>query len=159
QRAADLHQELSRVEQEHDGAAFADARERELGARLGRVRATLDANPPAGGVDPLADARERYRRVAGALGWQLGDGFAPRLWSAQKEIKAVDAGLADARTRDAALARAQVEEPARFDAFAQRIAALRQRIGELLPRVDQLAHEQQGYVQELAVAELTHEKE
>jgi tetratricopeptide repeat protein len=163
-RAARLHDELARTEQERDGAAFADARERELGARLDRVRALLDAGSGAGkrtgaSDDPLADARERYRRVAGALGWQLADEFAPRLWDARKDLKAVDAGLADARTRDAAVARAQVDEPARFEQFAARIVELRRRIEELLPRVAQLSREQQGYVQELAVVELAHEKE
>ncbi|HEX7688751.1 MAG TPA: hypothetical protein VF453_13650, partial [Burkholderiaceae bacterium] len=59
-----------------------------------------------------------------------------------------------ARARDEALARAQRDEPARFDDFARRIAALEQRLDALIPRVDALAREQQGALQEIAVRQL-----
>ena len=43
---------------------------------------------------------------------------------ADVEGEAIDAELVDVRRRDAELAAAQKEEPARFDRFGQRIAAL-----------------------------------
>ncbi|HUN93448.1 MAG TPA: tetratricopeptide repeat protein [Burkholderiaceae bacterium] len=155
-RVGSLAAELDRAEQGADGAAFADAHERELAARLQRVR---DALARAGDDPAYAAARERYRRVAGALAWQLSDEMVPRLADTKRALQSTGQGLVEAHRRDAALARAQVDEPAHFDAFAQRIADLQRRIHELMPRVAQLSREQQNVVQELAVAELEHEKE
>ena len=55
--------------------------------------------------------------------------------------------------------RPSATSPLRFERFAARIAALTPRIQALIPRVAALSNEQQGVVQELAVAELTRQKE
>lgn len=151
-----LAAELARVEREADVAAFADARERELKARVDSVRAIVDR----GGSDPeIAAARERLRRVAGALAWQQTQNFADRLWQAKKGMAELERNLAEAHAREAALARAQRDEPAKLDAFAARIEALAARVKALQPRVAELAAAQQNHVQELAVAELAKQKE
>jgi hypothetical protein len=103
--------------------------------------------------------RERTRLVAGALEWRLTQEFAARSWDAQKDMKTIDTELALAREREAAVARAQVEEPARHEAFARRIAELSARIQALIPRVATLSNEQGKEVQELAVAELARQKD
>ncbi len=139
-----------------DAAAFATPRERELQVRLDRVRETLEG----GGSDPeLAQARERYRRVAGALLWQQNDQFAVRVWNARKGMRELQRNLAQVQQRDAALAVAQRDEPARLDRFAGRIDALSARVDMMVPRVAALTQEQQVAVQELAVAELLRQKE
>jgi hypothetical protein len=71
----------------------------------------------------------------------------------------IDSQIAQAQARDAALAQAQRDEPARFDAFGKRIAALDPLLQAMLPKVAALRREQQAVVQEIAVAELTHQKE
>ena len=156
QRYQELKTELERVERDADAAAFATPRERDLQARLDRVRETLERS----GNDPeLAQARERTRRVAGALLWQQNDQFSVRLWSAKKGMQELQSNLAQVQQRDAALAAAQRDEPARLDAFASRIDALAMRVDAMLPRVAALTQEQQAAVQELAVAELLRQKE
>ena len=153
-----LADELTRAELEADGAAFADTRERDLQERLARVQAILKNAGNA--ADPeIAAARERATRVAGALTWQLAQAQAARAWAAKKNMQGVDTQLQQARGRDAALAQAQRDEPARFEAFAKRIAALDPNIKALLPRVASLSTEQQQAVQGIAVAELTRQKE
>jgi hypothetical protein len=148
--------ELDRVERDADAAAFATPRERELQVRLDRVREALER----GGSDPeLAQARDRYRRVAGALLWQQNDQFAVRLWNARKGMQELQRNLAQAKQRDVAIAAAQRDEPARLDAFASRIDALSARVEMMVPRVATLTQEQQVAVQELAVAELVRQKE
>ena len=155
-----LNKELTRVQTEADAPAFADAKQRELIERLERVQATLRRDSIEGAdVTEIAKARERARLVAGALTWQLAENYPARLWTAQKELKATDAELARAQRGVAAVAQAQRDEPARHDAFAKRIAALAPRINVLLPRLAALSREQQGVVQELAVAELTQQQE
>jgi hypothetical protein len=156
QQAAALQSELERVERDADAAAFATPQERELQVRLDRVREILERS----GNDPdLAPARERARRVSGALLWQQNDQFAVRLWSAKKGMQELQRNLAQAQKLDAALAAAQRDEPERLAAFERRIEALSARVDAMVPRVATLAQEQQVAVQELAVAELLRQKE
>jgi len=141
---------LAEAEAQGDGVALADAAERALLERLARVQAALDKLP----ADQAAPARERSRRVAGALGWRLAHQQPERLWAAKKALRAIDAELEAAAAREAALARAQRDEPARFERFDDRIAALAQRIAALLPRVAALQAEQQQALHALAVEAL-----
>jgi len=156
QRVAALQAEFARAEREADVAAFATARERELQQRLERVRATLEQ---AGDAPEFAQARERHRRAAGALLWQQNEAFPVRLWNARKSMQALQADLERTQALDAALAAAQRDEPARLDAFAQRLEALSARVDAALPRVATLAQQQQVAIQEMAVAELLRQKE
>jgi len=156
QRRDALAGELAQVEAQSDVAAFPDARERDLLERLERVRTTLLA---VGTDSQYSQARERYRRVAGALQWELNGVFPERLWDAKKQLGAVQDGLAQVRARDAALLQAVRDEPARSDAFAARIVELDQRLHALMPRIAELTRAQRDFVQELAVAELEHQKE
>jgi hypothetical protein len=152
----DVAAELARVEAASDGTALADARQQAQLARLDAVAAAVKRLEPG----PEATlARERARLVAGALTWQLAQEYPARLWDARKALRIIDSGLADARRREAALAEAQREEPARHERFAARIGGLEQRIRALIPRVVALQREQQGQVQEMAIAELTGQKE
>jgi hypothetical protein len=156
QRSAQLAAELKAAEELGDGAALANARQLDLQARLSRVQATLDASP---GDPALAEARERQRRAAGSMNWELAQTYSQCRWDAVKALQATEAQLDEARSREAALAQAQRDEPARFDAFADRVTALGPRLEAMLPRVVALSREQQNVVQELAVAELTRQKE
>jgi hypothetical protein len=147
-----LAAEFAQAEKDADGRAFADDKQRELLARIARVREALAGNP-----DEVA--RERLRLIEGALGWQLAEAYPARVWDARKAMKITDEGLIEARQRDAELAQAQRDEPARFERFAERIPGLGRRIQALLPRVAALTGEQRAQLEELAVAELTRQKE
>ncbi|HXF46967.1 MAG TPA: hypothetical protein VNK91_12695 [Burkholderiaceae bacterium] len=154
-RHAELRAEFERAGAGADGLGLADTRELELLARIDAARALLERLPN----DPEAErARERLRRVEGALTWQLAQQFPERLWLAKKGLKETESGLADARARHQRLAQAQQEEPARFDRFAARIEELARRLQALAPRVAELAVAQQAHLQELAVAELERQK-
>jgi hypothetical protein len=155
-RAASVAEEIARIEAQGDAAALADARQRQLAARLARVRDGLaQVEDPA----QREQMRERLRRVAGALSWQQAEQFAQRLWEAKKAMREIDALLPQARGRAQSLAEAQVVEPGHFDGFAARIVALDARIDQLLPRTTELARAQRAYVQELAAAALLRQKE
>ena len=166
-RQAALETELQAEAQGGDGAAFADAHERALAARIERARAALRRLEVAGaaGIDGAPgegarrEAADRLRRVDGALGWQLGQELPSRLWDTRKQMRQIAVELAQAHDRQQRLARAQQEEPQRFDGFAQRIQALQERIQALKPRVAQLIVQQRQAVEELAVAELQQQKE
>jgi len=150
-----LADEIAHGEEAADGVAFADKREVELLALVEGIAKALDGADAATNKMPeIEAAHERLRLARGALVWQLADLQHARAWQAKKELKAIDAELAEAARRDAALAEAQREEPARFERFARRIAALRPRLDLAIPQVLALAREQQGAVQQIAVAAL-----
>jgi hypothetical protein len=137
-----------------DGAAFANVKQLDLQARVASVRAAV------AGTDPdLTVARERVRLAAGALTWQLTQDFPDRLWAAKKALQTIADQLDLAQRRDAELALAQRDEPARFEAFAKRIAALSPLLQSLTARLALLRQEQQIALQDIAVAELTRQKE
>ena len=153
-RRAELAQALARAETDVEIGAFASEQERAAARRLARVRAAAQA---AGDQADLV--RERVRRIAGALVWQQSRVFPERLWAAKKTMREVDAGVDAARRADAALTAAQRDEPARFDAFAALIAALRARIEALLPQAAALSREQKSALQEQTVAALQERQE
>lgn len=156
QRRDGIVAELAQAEQAADGVALADARQRALLERLQSVKDTL---AKLGDAPEHAAARERARLAAGALTWELAQQHPARMWEANKAMKTIEAELEGASRRDAALAQAQASEPARFDAFGNRIGELTGRVQALMPRVAALTREQQEAVQELAVAELQRQKE
>jgi hypothetical protein len=147
-----LAAQLAQAETAGDGLAYANAKEREALARVASIKAALQAQPDA-------EAAERLRRVEGALTWQLAREFVPRRWALQKDLATIDATLKQADDRHTALRQAQQSEPQRFEAFAARIAGLQLRVNGDLPRVAALAQEQQGVVQQIAVAALQEQKE
>jgi len=148
--------EVESALREQDAAAFANERDRELMETIQVVQEGLKSL----GTDADAErARQRARLVSGAMTWRLAQEYPARSWEAQKDLKIIDTELAQAREREAAVARAQVEEPARHDAFAKRIAELAARIKALTTQVAALSTDQQKEVQELAVAELGRQKE
>lgn len=156
QRRDALARELTQATDAADGQAFANERERALRDRLARVRATL---AKLGNKPEFRGARERARVAVGVLTWQLAQDFPARAWAAKKDMDTVDRQLAEARHRGEALVQAQRDEPARFDAFGRRIDELGGRVQALIPQVTSLAVEQQRAVEDIAVAELTHQKE
>ncbi len=159
QRREALAAELAQADADADGAAFADPREREL---LGRIAAARDTLVKAQGTPEaaeLGDAGERLRRAHGALTWQLSQQSSARGWAAKKALRDTDASLAAARERDAALLKAQQDEPARHAAFAARIAELGTRLVALQPQVLALNAETQVALNDIAVAELESQKE
>ena len=159
QRRDTLATELARAEAEADASVFANQRERELRLRIDNARATLSKAAGTPEAVDLASAAERVRRAAGALSWQLTQQFSERDWAARKALRDTDQALVGARTRDAALLKAQQDEPARHQQFAARIADLSARLLALQPRVVALDTETQTELQDIAVAELDGQKQ
>jgi len=156
ERGAALAKEVAEAEQAADGVALADTKQRDLIERLAGLRAAQAQPAP----DPEVVAMsERMRRVAGALTWQLTQEFPTKVWDARKSLAIIDTQLARAKAHEAALAQAQVDEPARFERFARRIAELKPRLQALMPRVAALSGEQEQAAQGIAVAELASQKE
>jgi len=150
---------LRQAEDSADAQVFANPKERELLERIERAQATLVRVQGSPEAAELAGVAERLRRAAGALTWQLQQQFSDRSWSARKALRDTDQGLATARDRDAALLKAQADEPTRHELFASRIAELSARLQGLQPRVAALDQATQTALQDIAVAELESQKQ
>jgi hypothetical protein len=134
-----------------DGVAFANTKQLDL---LERAASVQNALKDATDVPDLDTGRERARLAAGVLTWQLAQDFPARLWRAKKELQEIAELIQNTQQLDAALAQAQRDEPARFGAFAKRIAAMTSLLQVMIPRVATLRQEQQLAVQNIAVNEL-----
>ena len=150
-----LSAQLRQAQIDADGRAFADARQHDLTERIQRLQQALATGV---GLPDATVVKERVRLAAGALTWQLAQDHSARVWDAAKGLSAIDTGLAQAQRREAALVQAQRDEPAKFSAFAQRLAALGERLRGLQPQVVALAQEQRVEVEQIAVAALESQK-
>ncbi len=151
-----LTTEVARAELEADGAAYADAKQRALLARVEGLQAALRNE---GSNPEIAALAERVRLSAGLLAWELAQALPERRWATQKAMTQIDQQLALAGRREAALAQAQRDEPARFEQFAARIDALSKQLDVALPRVTALKSEQQRAAEQVAEAALAGQKE
>jgi tetratricopeptide (TPR) repeat protein len=148
--------EIAKGEADGDGIAFADAKQLDLLQRMKDVQ-KIASDPNA---DPeVVKLRDRIRLVSGVLSWQLGQDAIDRVWKEKKELADIDAALVDAQRRVDALATAQKEEPAHFDRFAQRIAAIDPLLKVMIPRVASLGKEQRQEAADIAAAELAGQQE
>lgn len=139
-----------------DGAAFADAQQRALLARVDGLQIALKTQ----GSDPEIGAlAERVRLTAGVLAWELAQALPARRWTMHKSLAEIDRQLDQAARREAALAQAQRDEPVRFERFAARIEALARQLDAALPRVAALKSEQQGQAQQIAEAALVNQQQ
>lgn len=99
-------------------------------------------------------ARDKQRLLKGLLLWQMNSQYPQRLWDLQREMKALDAALAQTAERLKALEDAQHASQAGFEGFEARIREQRERIHALQMRTDISARAQAKYVEDIAVAEL-----
>ena len=155
-RYASAAQAVTAAEQAADGVAFADGRQIDLLKRIANVKVALK---DATDVPELDTGLSRVRLADGILTWQLAQDFPARLWQAKKELQTITEELDKAQRLGAALTQAQSDEPARFEAFAQRITAMKLALDLMIPRVAALSEEQQRAVQNIAVTELAHQQE
>ena len=148
--------ELARIENADDAMALANDKERQLLARLDKVDAALTRLARR---EDVTEARDKYRMLRGLLYWDVASDYRPRLWQAKKNLKEIDRELAQTRERQEALQRAQVDAPKSFEGYAARIVQLRGRIARLQARVQAMSFAHARYLEDLAVAELTTQKE
>jgi hypothetical protein len=113
---------------------------------------------PGFGTAASAD-RERHRLLKGVLLWDLDRDYKHRIWQQQRELKTLDAALAEAQRSHARAAGARDGAPAEIDGFAARIEAVTPRIAALRGAVDGARLAQEGRLTNLAVAALQDQRE
>jgi hypothetical protein len=159
QRHASLSGAIKTAQAQADGVGLADAKQLEQLDRLKTVQSDLQGSNNALSAAEAQTLRERTRLVQGALSWQLTQNYTDRIWQAKKDLESINDLLTQANTLSASLRKAKLEEPLRFDAFSQRIAAIAPLLRTLIPRVAALSQAQQTELQEIAIAALQQQQE
>ncbi len=149
-------EELERIEREEDAGALASDKEQALAARLERLRRGAGTLTDA---EQRAQMQEKQRLLSGLLNWDLSAKYPERLWQAQKGMKEADSAFTEAEKHRFALDAARTDVPESFGAFENRIAGMDSRIRGLQTQVADISREQENYLAELAVDELTHRRE
>ncbi|HCU54831.1 MAG TPA: hypothetical protein DIC36_11340 [Gammaproteobacteria bacterium] len=150
-----LRDTLARIILDDDAEALANEREHDQGLRLARLERLLERQGSA--TDP--DTVERVRLLRGLLTWDQAVAFPARRWEAQHSLQELDKVLDDTRSWREALSQARETMPREFDAFEARIQALTPRLRALQARARDLAVAQSAHLGELAVIELTAQRE
>lgn len=148
--------EIARIEAEDDTSALATNQQKQLLARLARVKARIKALT---GKTDISDVPDKYRRLSGILHWELALDYRPRLWQVKKELRQTDRELATAQQRKESLQQVQITALQSFSGYDGRIIDLRDRIARLQSRLSTVADAQEHYLEEMAVAELQQQKQ
>jgi lipopolysaccharide biosynthesis regulator YciM len=155
-RRDDLAARLTSIETREDVAALGSPAER---AHWEQIRKLEDALANAPHDDATNALRDRLRLVKGVLFYQLVDAFKARQWQEQRTLKDLDLALHEAQSRWIRVDRARRSVPTNTGEFAARLAALKTRITELQARLAGAEKSQQAYLQQIAVAELSDQKD
>jgi hypothetical protein len=154
-RRDDLDARLNSIEARQDVAALGSAQERARWDQIRQLEDALTSAPHDAQNDAL---RDRLRLVKGVLFYQLNDAFKAREWQERRTLKDLDLALHEAQSRWIRVDRARRSVPTNTGEFAARLVALKTRITELQARLVSAEQAQQGYLQQIAVAELSDQK-
>ncbi len=130
--------------------------ERANGSRSGRSK---HAGWRAPRCSERCDCASGCALVKGVLFYQLTDAFKAREWQERRTLKDLDLALHEAQSRWIRVDRARHNVPTNTGEFAARLAALKSRITELQARLASAEKGQQAYLQQIAVAELSEQKD
>jgi tetratricopeptide (TPR) repeat protein len=155
-RRTEYESRVASAESTGDRAALGTPREREVWSQVGEMEAMLAT---AGDNPDANEAREKLRLIKGVIYWQMNDGFKARAWAARKDLREVAQALRETEKRWSLVQEAKTAVPDRNGEFGERIAALRPRIGAARVRLTALEHAQADYLADIAVNELSSQKE
>ena len=155
-RRTEYESSVATAESTGDRAALGTPRERAIWSQVAEMESVLAT---AGDNPETNEAREKLRLVKGVIYWQMNDGFKARAWAARKDLREVAQALRETEKRWSLVQEAKTAVPDRNGEFGERISALRPRIGAARDRLAALEHAQADYLADIAVTELTSQKE
>lgn len=153
---AEVDSRLNAIETGDDVAALGTAEEREQWARI----ATLEEQ--AATLDPGIETdqvRDKLRLIKGVLYWRLNAAFQERSYQQRRALRELDAALEELQNRWVLVQNARATVPSDTGEFAERIAALAERIRLVRQRLVDSSGQQNVYLQTVAASELSAQKE
>ncbi len=120
----------------------------------------LEANPAlAADIPEAEDVRDKIKLIKGVLQWELEKTFKDKLWRIRRELRVTGEALIETQR-----ARRQVDEkirlePIAFEAMGDRVYGLAPRIEGMKMRVEEAMLAQRTFLQQIAVGELSAQKQ
>lgn len=151
-----LQSRLEQSIQGNDSVALAGSEDLERWARIQAVQQELDLRPDD---ETLDDARDKIRLARGVILWKLDREYKLRRYEARKSLRALSAEVVQLRQRIASTDGARNAIPKSNDEFVARIDAIEPRIAAMLAAVQSAQRGQARFLADLAVAELSSQKE
>lgn len=155
-RRDELDARLSAIDARQDVAALGSPEERAHWEQIRQIEDVLATAPHDETNDAL---RDKVRLLKGVMFYQLTDAFKAREWQERRTLKDLDLALHEAESRWIRVDRARHSVPTNTGEFAARLATLKTRITELQARLASAEKAQQAYLQQIAVAELSDQKD
>ncbi len=153
---AGVGSQLDAVETGNDVAALATPTEREQWLHVLQLEEQLGSMPPGLERD---EARAKLRLIKGVLYWHLDASFKARNYDERRALRELDASLEELQNRWVRVQQARGTVPSDTGEFADRIAALAQRIQTMRDRLAQASQQQSHYLEGVAEAELETQKQ
>jgi hypothetical protein len=156
QRYAALSDTLTRIETTANASELATPEETRQWQQLERIGAQLAQLPDS---PDTADLRDKQQRLRGILIWQFHNDYKPRLRQASKQLAELGTLLAKSQQGIDSLQQADLDTPADFGMFDQRIADNKAHIDQLIARTDTNLLSQGRQLEQLAIQELEQQQQ
>jgi len=153
---ASVGAQLDAVETGHDVAALGTSSEREQWSQGTRLEEQLAATPIGAEREATHD---KLHLIKGVLYWRLDADFKARDYQERRALREIDAALEELQNRWIRLQQARGAMLSSTGEFAARIAALAARVQAMRERLAQTSEQQNQYLQEVAVSELSAQQE
>ena len=154
-KRVDFESRINEIEKSNDVAALGTPSEQRTWARLKRIEDFLSLHP---GNPDLAEMREKHRLMKGVMYWKLSESFKARLWNERRSVKELEGALQETQRRAVLVAQARQAMPVDTGGYAQRVAAVRARMDQLLQRLSDVSGRQNQFLQSLAIRVLEDQK-
>jgi len=136
------------VETGEDYLKLANIDEKEQLEILQQVNENLDT---IGSQRDTSEQQDMQRLLNGLLHWQISTDYAPRLWSAQKQLIELDRALEISQQRAESLRRISGGSLQQFDGYETRIKEKEDRINAAKQQITDLVERQQQRINRLAI--------
>lgn len=150
-RRVALESRLLEVERAEDVVALGTPEQQSQWRKLVAMEPNLDlieGNPRA------AELRDKQRFLKGLLLWELRRDYRARLWAEQRDLRALDREIKEARRHYHEVSSAADGWPDQFADLTTRIGALRPRVEALGARAEATLGEEQAYLEDIVIDEL-----
>jgi len=138
---------LREIEINEDYLQLAAVEEKEQLEILEGVNVNLES---IGSQRDTAEEQDMHRLLSGLLHWQISTDYAPRLWSARKQLIELDRALEISQQRANSLRQISDNSLQRFDGFETRIKDKEERIKAVKQQINDLVERQQRRINRLA---------
>lgn len=155
-RKLEFDSRLNTIEQTGDWLALATRSEYDMWGEI----VSLEQSPAlAADIPEAEEVRDKIALLKGVLQWDLERQFKDRLWRIRRDLKDTGEALVETQRSRRQIDETMRNQPLRFGEFADRVYGLEPQIRGMKLRVANAMATQRAFLQNIAVGELTAQKQ